>query len=260
MFTSFACSALSPGGRHREVDRAALPAAVTLAYSPVDGGLSTTVELSDVGGVPVELARPARRIPGYRGQRNMPGWWWSATMRGHVVYESWLERHHLMAFDRLPEVTGISGQPFAVSWTGGLRRERHIPDFFVRFADGGGLVVDCRPVARADENFYRVAAITAAICQEVGWEYRLAAEPDPVVAANLTWLAGYRRPYVRDGRTAALLTEGAEEPVPLLAAAQAVGDPMAVLPTLFHLLWTGALCCDLEGPLADHTLIWRNRG
>ena len=94
----------------------------------------------------------------------------------------------------------------------------------------------------------------------MGWQYRLAAEPDPVVAANLTWLAGYRRPYVRDGRTAALLIEGTEEPVPLLAAAQAIGDPMAVLPTLFHLLWTGPLCCDLEGPLADHTLIWRNRG
>ena len=79
-----------------------------------------------------------------------------------MVYESWLERHHLMAFDRLPQVTGIAGQPFAVSWTGALRREneKHIPDFFVRFADGGGLVVDCRPVARADENSYRVAAIS----------------------------------------------------------------------------------------------------
>jgi hypothetical protein len=56
------------------------------------------------------------------------------------------------------------------------------------------------------------------------------------------------------------LIEGAEEPVPLLAAAQAVGDAMAVLPTLFHLLWTGELCCDLERPLADHPLIWRDRG
>ena len=111
--------------------------------------------------VAFELPGPARRIPGYRGQRNMPGWWWSATMRGHVVYESWLERHHLMTLDRLPQVTGIAGQPFAVSWTGGLRRERHIPDFFVRFADGGGLVVGCRPAARADEKFCRVAAITS---------------------------------------------------------------------------------------------------
>jgi hypothetical protein len=45
------------------------------------------------------------------------------------VVESWLERHHLMAFDRLPQVTGISGQPFEFSWATGLRRERHVPDF-----------------------------------------------------------------------------------------------------------------------------------
>jgi hypothetical protein len=190
----------------------------------------------------------------------MPGWWWSATMRGHVVYESWLERHHLMAFDRLPQVTGISGQPFEFSWATGVRRERHVPDFFVRFADGGGLVVDCRPVARADESFHRVAALSKAVCDEVGWEYRLAGEPDPVLASNLTWLAGYRRPYVLDERTAALLLDDTADPVPLLMTAEAIGDPIAVLPTLFHLLWIGRLRCDIERPMADHTLIWRDRG
>jgi len=181
---------------HADPASVALPPDVVLAHLP-PGGRRVSVRLAEAGDVAFELSGPARRIPGYRGQRNMPGWWWSATTRGHVVYESWLERHHLMAFDRSPRVTGIAGQPFAVSWTGGLRRQRHIPDFFVRFADGGGLVVDCRPVARADEKLRRVAAITSAICEEVGWQYRLAAEPDPVVAANLTWLAGYRLPYVR---------------------------------------------------------------
>lgn len=216
--------------------------------------------LAEAAEVPFELSRPARRIPGFRGQRNLPGWWWSATTRGHVVYESWLERHHLVVFDRSPEVIGISGQPFVLSWTGGVRRERHIPDLFVRFADGGGLVVDCRPVDRADEKFHRVAALTMAVCVEVGWEYRLAGEPDAVLAANLTWLAGYRRPYVADEQTAGLLLEATVDPVPLLPTAAAVGDPMRVLPVLFHLLWAGRLVCDLSRPLADHTMIWRDRG
>ena len=35
-----------------------------------------------------------------------------------------------------------------------------------------------------------------------------------------------------------------------------VGDPVAVLPTLFHLLWCGALVADLDRPLADHCLVW----
>jgi hypothetical protein len=161
-----------------------------------------------------------------------------------------------MVFDRLRGVVGISGQPFALSWTGDLRRERHIPDFFVRFADGAGMVVDCRPVSRADEKFYRVAGISKAICDEAGWEYRLAGEPDPVLAANLAWLAGYRRPYVLNEGIATSLLNGVSDPVPLLSAAKAVGDPVAVLPALFHLLWTGRLGCDLNRPLADHTLIW----
>jgi hypothetical protein len=113
-------------------------------------------------------------------------------------------------------------------------------------------VVDCRRVPGADGKFSRAAAISGAVCDEVGWEYRLAAEPDPVLAANLTWLAGYRRPYVLDERTATVLLDGTAEPVPLLSAATTIGDPVAVLPTLFHLLWTGRLCCDLDLPLADH--------
>jgi len=165
-----------------------------------------------------------------------------------------------MVFDRLRGVVGISGQPFALSWTGDLRRERHIPDFFVRFADGAGMVVDCRPVSRADEKFYRVAGISKAICDEAGWEYRLAGEPDPVLAANLAWLAGYRRPYVLNEGIATSLLNGVSDPVPLLSAAKAVGDPVAVLPTLFHLLWTRRLGCDLNRPLADHTLIWPGHG
>jgi hypothetical protein len=81
-----------------------------------------------------------------------------------------------------------------------------------------------------------------------------------VLAANLTWLAGYRRPYVLDERTAVLLLEATADPAPLLPSASAIGEPMAVLPTLFHLLWTGRMACDLGRPLADHTMIWRDRG
>ena len=103
--------------RHADPASVALPADVVLTHRPV-GGRGASVPLAEAKDVAFELSGPARRIPGYRGQRNMPGWWWSATTRGHVVYESWLERHHLMTFDRLPRVTGIAGQPFAVSWSG----------------------------------------------------------------------------------------------------------------------------------------------
>jgi hypothetical protein len=35
---------------------------------------------------------------------------------------------------------------------------------------------------------------TRRACELMGWEYRLVGAPNPIVAANLRWLAGYRHP------------------------------------------------------------------
>ena len=36
--------------------------------------------------------QPTRRIRTRKGQRHLPGRWWSATDGRHIGYESWLER------------------------------------------------------------------------------------------------------------------------------------------------------------------------
>lgn len=74
-------------------------------------------------------------------------------------------------------------------------------------------------------------------------------------AGNLRWLAGYRRPFVRVAGTAERLLHSAADPTPLLQLAESVGDPIAVLPTLFHLLWSGGLSIDLSRPLRDDTVV-----
>jgi hypothetical protein len=56
----------------------------------------------------------------------------------------------------------------------------------------GGIIIDCRPVGRSDDEFRYKCAVTAAACQAAGWEFRLSGEPDPVWAANLRWIAGAR--------------------------------------------------------------------
>jgi hypothetical protein len=84
-------------------------------------------------------------------------------------------------------------------------------------------------------------------CDAVGWAYRLAGELDPVRVANLRWLAGYRHPRCLRSDLGALLREVFAAPVPLLPGARAAGDPVAVLPVLFHLLWSGVLAADLAG-------------
>jgi hypothetical protein len=69
------------------------------------------------------------------------------------------------------------------------------------------------------------------------------------VAANLRWLAGYRHPRHDLPGLAEALRAAFADPAPLLAGAEAVGDPVAVLPVLFHLLWWQVLVADLSAPL-----------
>jgi hypothetical protein len=183
---------------HPPVQLCQLPDSIQLVYVD-DRGLRHAIALEGATRVDFGRIRAVRQPPAYRGQRNFPGWWWSATTRSHVVYASWLERHHIIEADRDVRVTGIVGQPFELTWTEGSKQIRHVPDLFCHMLDGRGVVTDCRPVGKADENFMHKAAIAAATCDVIGWEFRLVGEPDPVWAANLRWLGEYRRGLRRSG-------------------------------------------------------------
>jgi hypothetical protein len=89
-----------------------------------------------------------------------------------------------------------------------------------------------------------------------GWGYRRVGVPDPVLAANVRWLAGYRHARCLREEYRAGLLEAFAAPAPLLDGAQAVGDRIAVLPSLFHLMWSGALSADLaSAPLGGGSLV-----
>jgi hypothetical protein len=88
-----------------------------------------------------------------------------------------------------------------------------------------------------------------------GWSFRLVHEPDPVLVANVRWLSGYRHPRHDRPQVSGLLREvftGGEE---LLAGAEAAGDPIGVLPVLFHLVWPGDLLADVSVPVHDATIV-----
>lgn len=68
--------------------------------------------LTECAQVPFESAVAVRSFPSFRGQRNWPGLWWSATMGRHVGYESWLERDHAMFLDFDAAVAAFAAQPF----------------------------------------------------------------------------------------------------------------------------------------------------
>ena len=88
------------------------------------------------------------------------------------------------------------------------------------------------------------------MCELLGWDYRLVGAPDAITTANVRWLAGYRHPRHDRPVLAAVLREVFAAPGPLMAGAQAAGDPIAVLPVLFHLLWRHELAVDLIGAAA----------
>lgn len=202
-----------------------------------------------------ELVSPVRAFPVYRGQRNNTGLWFSATIGAHVGFESWLERDHLTLLDFDPLVVGMASQPFWLLWDDGGRRRSHAPDFFVRLADGTGVVVDVRPATRMRPRDAEAFESTRRACAEVGWEYRLVHEPDPVLMANVRWLAGYRHPRCLRPTVATAAPAVFAEPTALVDGAALLGDPLASLPAVFHLLWCGQLRTDLAVPLSELSLV-----
>lgn len=90
----------------------------------------------------------------------------------------------------------------------------------------------------------------------MGWAYRRVGVVDAVLAANMRWLSGYRHQRCSRPGLAAALGEVFMGPTALMEGALAVGDPIVVLPTLFHLLWSGDLSADLAGlPLEASTKV-----
>lgn len=205
-----------------------------------------------------EAMSPVRGFASYRGQRNWPGSWWFSRTGTHVGYESWVERDTLMALDADPAVEAVASQPMWLSWTDESgQAKRHAPDFFVRRTDSTAVLVDVRPDDRVDTAAMATFADTAAMASQVGWEYRRVGALDTVTAANLRWLAGYRHPRCARPATVAALREVFDRPRPLREGAAAVGDPPAVLPALFAMLWRRELAADLDAQVLGSTsMVW----
>ena len=70
-------------------------------------GAEGRVPLAEAWALPLERGEPVRRFPSYKGQRHLPGLWWSATDGRHVGFESWLERDLPDPSDKAAIATGL---------------------------------------------------------------------------------------------------------------------------------------------------------
>ena len=124
-----------------------------------------------------------------------PGYFWSATMGAHVVYESRLELARLLLADFDRHVAAIAAQPFLLRARVGGQARRHVPDFLLVHADNSVRVVNVKPAGRlADPRIAEALAWPGQLIRAQGWEHEIWSGADPVLLANLRFLAGYRRP------------------------------------------------------------------
>ncbi len=92
-------------------------------------------------------------------------------------------------------------------------------------------------------------AATERACLEVGWLFRRTGGPAATLAANVRWLAGYRHARCLRDDAAETLIQVFTEPKPLMRGTHLAGDPIAVLPVLYHLLWKHMLVTEMEQSL-----------
>ena len=210
------------------------------------GGARCGGPLGQWWSTPFERVAPVRSFPSSRGQSSFPGLYYAATMDAHVGFESWLERDVAMMLDFDPAIVAFSSQPFWLAWEQRGKRRRHAPDYFARQADGTGVVIDVRPDDRIAPRDAEAFAATERACQEIGWVFRRTSGPGVVLAANVRWLAGYRHRRCYREDVAGVLTRVFAQPKPVIGGAREAGDPVAVLPVLYHLLWKQVLAVDLE--------------
>ena len=81
------------------------PADAVVSLRMADGG-EASFPLRQVQGRQVVAAVPWRKARSARGQAHYPGYFWSATTGGHVIYESRLELALIRTIRRVTIVTG----------------------------------------------------------------------------------------------------------------------------------------------------------
>jgi len=228
-------------------------APTTVSVRRPDGAVEQ-MPLGEVTQALFEGSVPWRVFRWYRGQAHFSGSYWSATMQAPVGYESRLELANLLLADFDPRVSRIQSQPFLLEGDDSDRHRKHIPDYLLGYTDGSTCVVDVKPAARLTAPKVRESLDwSRRVVEEHGWEYRVECEPNPVLLANVRFLAGYRRhfQFVPAEVDAAASRLGA--PITLngaIACARAVvADAGLARSLVLHLLWRQRVRTDMTVPL-----------
>lgn len=201
----------------------------------------------------IEPGQFARIPPKFRGQRNYHGSYWCVGIGDSVRYESMAECFTLMLLDYLYELAGVAGQPVLLTFENG---KNHVPDYLVTRGDGSRVCIDVHPEEKTSAEDLEKFALTAALCDRVGWGYELFDSFDRQIEQNLTWIGRYRHPrYAPTEETRDLILRAWEynQTVGQLREAIRTEKPGEHVPALYHLMWNRELLVDLTFPFTDQT-------
>jgi hypothetical protein len=202
-------------------------------------------------------AAPWRTFRWHHGQRHFSGSYWSATDRGHVIYESRLELARLLFADFDASVNRIFAQPFLLRALVKAAVRRHVPDFLLLSA-AGPIVVDVKPRSRLSKpEVSFTLAWTRELVEGRGWRYEVWSEPPEAELANLRFLAGFRRGWLFDCGLLDELRASDFEGISLGKACRSLPDwPEALVRSaIFHLLWTQHFTVDLTRPMTASNVL-----
>ena len=231
---------------------------VAVRFRGCDGELVDTT----LRRLPVEevlSGRPVREFRWWKGKRHYSGWYWSSTTGGHVVYESRLELARILLADQDRDVVSIAAQPFLLEGIDGDRVRKHIPDLLLGHVDGGFTVVDVKSADRvSDPKVAAQFAWTRSVCEAHGFGFEIWSGCDPVVLANVRFLAGYRRPALIALELIDTVLSAAAEPIEIGVLERSFArsaPPLVVRPVILHLLWRSWLSADLARNLCCSTVV-----
>ena len=223
------------------------------------GGEAAHSDLANVALADLAASRPWRTFRWHRGQAHFSGWYWAATMRQHVVYESRFELARLMLADFDPQIVAIAAQPFCLTASVKGKERTHVPDFLLLDGAGAVSVVNVKPAHRlADPRVAESLGWAGAVFAQQGWRHEIWSGAPTVLLSNVRSLAAYRDPARIDAALVAELTDALVGPVSLGEVERAWPSRngqtrVAVL----HLVWRGLLRADLLAPLSSETVLER---
>ncbi|GHB71754.1 hypothetical protein GCM10010331_69650 [Streptomyces xanthochromogenes] len=233
--------------------------AVVVSVRFLDGKLVEDLPWTTVSVGVLRSATPWRTFRWHRGQKHYSGSYWSATMRGHVIYESRLELTRLLHADFDPLVQGIVAQPLLMKTMAGAKVRSHIPDYLLITAQGP-VVVDVKPHRQLTRPEVAITfEWTRRAVEARGWRYEVWSEPPEAELENIRFLAGYRRDWLFRPELLDELRLADLDGLPLDAAIQQLPHwpKPCVHAAVHHLLWAHDLRADLSEPLIPSRLLRR---